>query len=261
MRQERAMAAIFIAWAISGAVLLGFAIILGLLANSRIDGILIDHRGRYSLTHFQLCLWTITVISLLSGVFFGRLVHGVNNPLNIRIPPEVLWLLGIALGSAVTATGVKRAKDVTRPENVAVSGGSDSATAPYLMQIFLVEEGGATKDAVDITKFQGFVITLLLVISYITVTVNAINAAGTAQHMTSLPGFKGQGLLILLGISQGAYVTGKIPNSAGEPSPSMWERNRNPGSLQVLKRAASKPPREKPALAEHPGKVNEPVGG
>ena len=263
------MGAIFISWAISGVVLLGFAVVLGVLANSRIDGILIDHRGRYSLTHFQLCLWTITVLSLLSGVFFGRLVHGVSNPLNIGIPPEVLGLLSITLGSAVTATGVKRAKDVTRPENVAVSGGNDPATAPYLMQIFLVEEGGATKDAVDMTKFQAFVITILLVISYLTVTVNAINAAGTAQHLTSLPGFNGKALLILLGISQGAYVTGKIPNSAGEPSPSMWDRNSDPSSLRVLKRASSRPPRTRPAPvagsggtpAEHPSEVSEAVRG
>ena len=229
-------------------VLLGFAVVLGLAANSRIDGILIDERGRDSLTHFQLCLWTITVLSLLSGVFFG-LVHGVTNPLNIVIPDQVLLLLGIVLGSAVTATGVKRAKDVIRPGNVAVSGGSDLATAPKLMQMFLVEEGASANEAVDIAKFQGFVITILLVISYISVTVNAISAAGTAQNMTSLPGFNGKAVLILLGISQGAYVAGKIPNSAGEPSPSVWDRNsdpRSPRPLRVLNRAASRPQRERP---------------
>jgi hypothetical protein len=269
MRQERAMGAIYISWAISGVVLLGFAVVLGLAANSRIDGILIDERGRYSLTHFQLCLWTITVLSLLSGVFFGRLVHGVTNPLNIVIPDQVLLLLGIVLGSAVTATGVKRAKDVIRPGNVAVSGGSDLATAPKLMQMFLVEEGASANEAVDITKFQGFVITILLVISYISVTVNAISAAGTAQNMTSLPGFNGKAVLILLGISQGAYVAGKIPNSAGEPSPSVWDRSSDPRSLRVLNRAASRPPRARPAPVEdpggtpteHPSEVSEAVRG
>jgi hypothetical protein len=260
------MGAIFISWAISGVVLLGFAVVLGLAANSRIDGILVDERGRYSLTHFQLCLWTITVLSLLSGVFFGRLVHGVTNPLNIVIPDRVLLLLGIVLGSAVTATGVKRAKDVTRPENVAVSGGTDAT--PKLMQMFLVEEGASANEAVDIAKFQGFVITILLVISYIAVTVNAIGAAGTAQHMTSLPQFNGKAVLILLGISQGAYVAGKIPNSAGEPYPNVWARNSEPRSLRVQKRsvgvqkrAAGRPPQGRSAAEEHPSEVSEAVRG
>ncbi len=65
------MGAIFVSWGISGAVLLGLAIAVGVAVTSRIDGILIDERGRYSLTHLQLCLWTIVILSLISGVFSG----------------------------------------------------------------------------------------------------------------------------------------------------------------------------------------------
>src|SRR5689334_17791293 len=114
--QEAAMGAIYLSWAISGAVLLLLALWIGLAANKRIDGILIDERGRYSLTHLQLFLWTITILSLLSGVFFGRLFHGAENPIDITIPPEVLGLLGISLGSAVVATTTKRTKDVTKAQ-------------------------------------------------------------------------------------------------------------------------------------------------
>ena len=37
-------------------------------------GILIDDRYRYSLTHFLIVLWSIVILSLIAGVFFGRLM-------------------------------------------------------------------------------------------------------------------------------------------------------------------------------------------
>src|SRR5215831_1258280 len=78
-----AMGAIYVSWCISGVVLLGLAVVVGRAATARIDGILIDERRRYRLSHLQLCLWSITILSLLSGVFFGRLIHGVADPLGI----------------------------------------------------------------------------------------------------------------------------------------------------------------------------------
>jgi hypothetical protein len=230
------MGAIYVSWAISGAVLLGLAAAVGLAANSRIDGILIDCRGRYSLTHFQLCLWTITVLSLLSGVFFGRLVHGVADPLDITIPTPVLSLIGITLGSAVTTTAVKRTKDVTRPNSVAASGGS-SVFAPRLAQIFLAEEGTFADETVDVGKFQGFVVTIVLVVAYIALVVSAIGTAGTAQHVSSLPGLN-ETWVVLFGISHGAYITSKIPTSSGKPGLSVETRDSYPDEYRIQKRHA-----------------------
>jgi hypothetical protein len=229
------MGAIYVSWAISGAVLLGLAAAVGLAANSRVDGILIDCRGRYSLTHFQLCLWTITVLSLLSGLFFGRLVHGVADPIDIAIPTPVLALLGITLGSAVTATAVKRTKDVTRANSVAASGGS--VFAPRLAQIFLAEEGSFADETVDIGKFQGFVVTILLVTAYIAVVVNTIDIAGTAQNLNSLPSLN-ETWVVLFGISHGAYITSKIPTSSGKPALTVETRDSYPDEYRIQKRHA-----------------------
>ncbi len=233
------MTAIYVSWCISAAVLLVLAAVLGLIAARRIDGILIDERGRYSLTHLQLVLWTLTVLSLLSGVFFGRLVHGVPNPLSIHIPGPVIALLGISAGSAVAATAVKRTKDLTRPDNVAASGGAENP--PRLSQIFLVEEGTFANEAVDITKFQGFVVTILLIVAYIAASVNEINTVGTA--LASLPNVNTT-LVGLFGISHAAYVAGKLPTSAGKPTGlNMTKRNgaADPSIYRVQKRAASQP--------------------
>jgi hypothetical protein len=225
------MVATYVSWAVSGAVLLILAIIAGIYANKRIDGILIDHRGRYSLTHFQLVLWTLTIISLLSGVFFGRLVHGVANPLDITIPKPVLGLFAISLASGVTATAVKRTKDRTNASTISVSGGDDNP--PRLAQIVLEEEGTFADQVVDVSKFQGFVITILLVIVYIAVSVNTIGATLSAR--ATLPTLSGD-WLILLAISHGAYVTAKVPPSAGTADPSVEARNENPDEFRVQKR-------------------------
>jgi len=228
------MRAIFISWGASGGVLILLAIVLGLRATGRVDGILIDERGRYSLAHFQACLWTIVVLSLISGVFFGRLVHGVASPLQFTIPPEVLGLIGISLGSAVTATAVKRTKDLTRTSQVAASGGSSDP--PVLAQIFLLEEGAFANKAVDIGKFQNFVFTIVLVVAYIALAVHAVMVAGTANAMKALPGFAGT-FLTLLAISHGAYVAGKLPSPSGTPTGlNLDQRNQAPGTYEVKKR-------------------------
>jgi hypothetical protein len=238
MRQEHAMLAIYVSWGVSGAVLLVLAVVVGIAANKRIDGILIDKRGRYSLTHFQLCLWTITILSLLSGVFFGRLVHGVTDPLDITIPGRVLGLLGISLASGVTATTVKRTKDITHGDSVSVSGGTEYP--PRLAQMFFAEEGAFANQIVDISKFQGFVVTVLLVVAYIAVSVNRIGAAPSAQALNSLPDLSST-WLVLLAISHGAYVTAKIPPSSGTAEPSVEARDEKPAEFAVQKRHRSVP--------------------
>ena len=105
--------------------------------------------------------------------------------------------------------------------------------------MFLVEEGTFANEAVDVGKFQQFVVTIVLVVVYIALAVHAIDLAGTAGAVTALPNITGA-LLVLLGISHGAYVTSKIPSSAGKPSGLVvGQRNEDPGTYRVMKRAAS----------------------
>jgi hypothetical protein len=231
------MGAIFVSWGISGAVLLGLAIAVGVAVTSRIDGILIDERGRYSLTHLQLCLWTIVILSLISGVFFGRLVHGVGAPQDFAIPATVIGLFAISAGSAVASTAVKRTKDTTRPASIAASGGRNYP--PKLAQMFLVEEGAFADEVVDIGKFQQFVVTIVFVVAYVALAVHAIDMAGAASAVTTLPDITGA-FLVLLGISHGAYVGAKLPSSAGKPSGLVVDdRKADPAAYRVMSRATS----------------------
>jgi hypothetical protein len=201
------MTGIFIAWGVSAALLILLALLVGRSRPlGRWLGILVDDRYRYSLTHFQIVVWSIVILSLISGVLFGRLIAGVDDPLGFAIPDQVLGLIGISAGSAVTAVTIKAAKD---PDRI----GSET---PRFRQVFLAEEGAYADQVIDVTKYQNFITTIILVVAYVALSVNAIRHAGSAADVTSLPDISGT-FLILLGISHGAYLAAKAPAKAGEP--------------------------------------------
>ena len=74
------------AWGLSAAVMVGIAAWAGWAATHRIGGILIDTRGRYSLTRLQVSLWTILVVSLLVGVLAARATVAGLDPLDFKVP-------------------------------------------------------------------------------------------------------------------------------------------------------------------------------
>ena len=99
-------------WIVSGIGLLALAIVVGRAATGRWAGVLIDGRGRYSLTHLQTVFWTLMILSSYVGVL-------ISSSLNLdvlKIDTSLLQLLGITAGSAVLATGVKGTKTHLAPE-------------------------------------------------------------------------------------------------------------------------------------------------
>jgi hypothetical protein len=238
------MEAILWSWAVSAVVLLALAVALGLkvtLPPGSVQpkplflGVLIDNRGRFSLNRLQLIVWTVVVISLIAGVFFGRLIEGVAEPLEFTIPGNVLGLLGISVGSAVTVATIKSSKAATStalpaqpaaPEVVAVApkGRAETKLAtyqatgrrPFLRQVFMAEEGAYADDVIDAGKFQSFAITVVLVVAYVGMAISWISDATSAASVTALPDLKGT-FLVLLGISYAGYAGSKLPTSPGTP--------------------------------------------
>jgi len=188
-------------WVISGLFLVVAAAVAGKRSAQRnVLGILIDDRGRFSLSQFQMVLWTIIVLSLLIGVFIAR-VSVPGNPLNIDIPDELLIVMGISIGSAASATAIKAGKDM---DSVSIIGRGK----PKFSQVFLEEEGKT--EAVSVTKFQNFWLTLILVAAYVVTAARAVHAASVATDPFPLPGFNDT-FLILLGASHAGYLAGKLP--------------------------------------------------
>jgi hypothetical protein len=204
-----------ISWAFSGVVLVVSAALIGLAAKKGLTGILIDDRGRYSLNRLQLVMWTLLVISTFLGLFFS------SGYTVTKIPPTLLALMGISVGSAATAGAVKSGKDqnpqarvakagLLPPHPAVVAAAVAAGVAPpqpqvfpaKLSQVFLEEEGAQIDKVVDVTKFQNFFFTLALGIVYI-VTVANMTQPGYPQFDPNV--------MWLLGISHAGYVGGKLP--------------------------------------------------
>jgi hypothetical protein len=201
-------------WAISAIVLIVLGFGLGWVATKQRLGLLIDTRGRYSLTQVQVVTWTIVVLSMIGGVVFARLAAEEADALGFSIPDELLIVMGISVGSAATTTVVKAGKDSQHPDRIAAS--DPASDKPSFMQVFLVEEGAAADKVIDVTKFQNFWITFVLVVAYVAQAIDTFDAAQGVSTITTLPEFSTT-FVTLLGISHAAYVAGKLPDKSGIP--------------------------------------------
>lgn len=194
-------------WIVSGLALLILAVWIGRQTTMKYLGILIDARGRYSLTYFQIVLWTIVILSSALGVLISK---GFD-PTNFGLSSQLLGLMGISAGSAVLATGVKGAKDAPgSTAKVARAGtlriNNDGTTTPFtprFAQIWLEEEGDQADKVVSITKYQNFIFTLVIVGFYVTI-------AWKAGGLPILP----DNVVWLIGISHAGYVGAKVPDKA-----------------------------------------------
>lgn len=212
----------YLSWGVSAIILLiiagwaGRQACFSALGKPTVWGILIDSRERFSLTRFQLIMWSLLILS----TFLGPIIFNLDSDPGkaMSIPEELLGLLGISAGSAILSGAVKDNKDATRPEKIA--GGEEffrrpqvserakgkavavTPQEPRFVQVFLDEEGSqGDSKFVSVTKFQSFMITMALGIIYIVLAVKA-------QGYPVLD----DKILWFIGISHAGYIGGKIPN-------------------------------------------------
>ncbi len=209
------MGIVYFAWAVVAAVLLAYAGWLGVQSKGKVLGMIIDNRGRMSLSRFQIALWSVLVISLIAGVWFGRWVDGVDSPADFEIPSELLLLMGISLGSGVAASAIKNEKDKDAGRGVVLN----IAAEPRVSQMFQADEGGDPTE-VDITKFQNLAITVILVAAYLAAVFALFSDLGDPADIDALPLLDGS-FATLLAISHAAYLGGKLPNRQVRPNPGM----------------------------------------
>ncbi|GAA0686091.1 hypothetical protein GCM10010193_44940 [Kitasatospora atroaurantiaca] len=222
------MAPVYWAWIISAVLAILLAVALGVKIGRGLLGILIDGRGRYSLTHLQIVLWTLVVLPLVAGIAIGRLVDGVTDALDFTLPAQVLGVLGIAIGSTVTSTVIKNNANVRRSDVVAASSWR-LKDPPRLSQVFLVEEGPLADRLIDVAKFQNFLVTVVLLVGYIGTAVSQLRHSADPAAVTSLPDLSAT-FVTLLGISHAGYLTGKMVPSGEAPAPGLTVAMRNAGN-------------------------------
>jgi len=238
-------------WTIVAAVaVLAIAAGVGLSKRKTIFGVLVDGRGKYSLSRLQILLWTALIIGGYFGIAFPKLEF-------VDIPAEVLGLLGVSLGSAVVSTAIKanqmlagqtedeeqrsrhiatsaqnemlRLLGMDHPESLSPDEKSallahlseDELTElnrqveikrkPSWMDMFSQEQKGK-EDLIDIGKLQMFAWMVIALVIYGAMLVKQLTLPPLqVQQLTDLPNITGT-ILALMGISQTAYLGMKLPS-------------------------------------------------
>jgi hypothetical protein len=196
----------------------------------RFSGALMDSRFRMSLAQFQLAVWSVVVLAAWAAAVFANFGLGVDaDAFDVSIPSE-LWL---ALGISATSLGgakLIQSRDVTKPpekiENDSSAGRllTERGHAPHEWRsrgallahakpatagwgdLFAADgvESGAVP---DISKIQMFFFTIVLAFGYALYCVDLFATHGS-DAITALPALN-ESFVILLGISQGAYLVKK----------------------------------------------------
>lgn len=185
-----------------------FLAVLGLSINKRLFGVLIDARGKMSLSRLQLSLWTILIVSTLFSVSIA------HKTMNIIVPAEIWALMGISLGSAASAVIVKGVKSVQEPSDsflnkIALTqnhigllhANTDIKSAKFI-DMFKGDEVSEF-EYIDISKVQMFFFTLAAWMGYVS-TIYSHKFVGDAGLIT-FPALS-TGIVTLIGVSHTGYI-------------------------------------------------------
>jgi len=222
----------FLGWVLTLGLLALFTFIAGKGITGLWRGALIDERNKISLSRLQLVLWALLVLSAYLTAAFGNLTSDYADALAISIPGDLWILMGISTTSLVGSPLLKSNKTRSTPDHaqeqrtraLLVSQGVDDhkvKTEGLIVvnaeprdanwsDLFKGEESG-NAGLLDVAKIQLFYFTVIVVIAY----------AAALGHMfwTNAVPFEAfpdlsSGMIALLGISHGGYLTNKaIPHS------------------------------------------------
>jgi hypothetical protein len=229
------------AWGATLILIVGFLAVLGFALTGRCAGIIIDNRAKVSLSKFQMTLWSVVVISSLITIVALNLHYysvGLNgeqaatlhlrspedyDPVDIKIPAELLVALGISGFSLVATPLILSTKSETPPTqadldrtlrrlglsetDVSNAGKVFGRTKPDLAlwaDMFRGDELGNAA-TVDLSKVQQFLITLLLVGTYCGFLLVALRKEGPIGTLPPLS----EGFVWLMSISHASYLAFK----------------------------------------------------
>jgi hypothetical protein len=207
-------------WVGTAGLIIAFAAIIGKTVNGRWTGILIDERRVMSLSRFQIIIWTVIIVSAFFTIANARIYAGEADPLAITIDWRLWALLGISstslVGTPLILDGKKRKviaprkearslQDITINDNVQgiVFVNALPGDARFT-DIFEGDEVGNQR-YVDMSKVQMFFFTIISALGYIVLLFNMLAAPTPPTGLPVLP----EGLIALLAISHGAYLTNK----------------------------------------------------
>lgn len=211
------------AWlATVGASIAGFGV-MGMAANGRPAGILIDGRNVLSLSRLQACAWTILVLPAIAAAAAWNLHLAQGQALDLAIPQQLIIAMGISLGSLTATPALLSLKAQTPPAAsqvaaasavMAPAGAAGSAVTmgtlvgrqctqdASWLDLFRGEEVG-NAGSPDIGKVQKFLFTALLVGIYAAALWHAFGTSDAPY--SGLPPLSDD-FVWLLGVSHAGYL-------------------------------------------------------
>lgn len=218
----------------TSAVLLVFIAVLGQSITGTPFGVLISERNTMSLSRFQAVTWTVIVVSGYLAMVIARVKANTPDAVNVAIPQELWWAMGIAstslLGTPLMLSGkrsktpdarlvdataaqlAEKAADINAQRQGALFANKGMQDA-RISDIFQGDEVGNTAQ-IDLAKVQMFFFTAIAAVSYFVDISMAIHRGS----LTSLPELS-EGFVALLAISHGGYLVSKTTDhSNSKPS-------------------------------------------
>lgn len=179
------------------AYILIFSLILAMIGHSKklgFLGLIVDERGKYSLSRLQALAWTFLIGAAYVGIAVGALQF-------IGIPDSLLTLMGVSLGSAVVSQTIKTYK-IDSQKTVKDAKDTDKIS-PALIDI-VSEEETDYENRLSLGKFQMLIWTIISLAIYTIILL-------TSSPNLTLPEVTPT-MVTLMGISQGTYLIHKIPS-------------------------------------------------
>lgn len=176
-----------------------FVLILAKIGQSKklgFLGLIVDERGKYSLSRLQALVWTYLIGAAYIGIAAERVQF-------IGIPDNLLTLMGVSLGSAVVSQAIKTWKIDSQVSVHEVK--ETEQISPTLIDIVSEEEEGF-ENRLSLGKFQMLVWTVISLAIYTIILL----IKAKSSNLTELPEVT-LTMVELMGISQGAYLIHKIP--------------------------------------------------
>ena len=201
---------LFIAWGAAALVLILVATRVGPKATRPWNLVLSQSKKKHvSLMNLQLTLWTIVVLSMLTGLFVARLVDDPGTALDFEIPPELLLVMGISASSTVLASTVT--KDPSGTDAAAAATPAAAAAKPRIRDAMAPPDDDTKQP--EITRVQNFWLTFIVVAAYVALGIATFADTGDADRFKSLPELSG-GVVALLAISHGGYLAKKTADNS-----------------------------------------------
>jgi len=186
-----------------GLLWVGYGVVTG---KWRIWELAVGVDKRYSTSLFQAFAWTVVVLFSYVAMFVARAHAGVLVPFG-PLPNNVLLALGVVATTTVAAAGItggraRRAPEDKPPALVAADQGLSS----------LLEDDQHNP---SLPKTQLLAWTAVALVAFLVATTDAIARTLAATDVSNLPGFPDidSALLVLAGISHGAYLGTKVSSS------------------------------------------------